>query len=98
MILVPLFDLKFLTELAAGGAGTSNRRHQCNGSDVRTSSPGYTRLDAKARQLSLLRRRFGGAVQTLAHFLAGLEERHRFLLNRDMGAGARIAAHARGAI
>jgi len=27
MILVPLFDLKFLTEFAAGGAGTSNRRH-----------------------------------------------------------------------
>jgi len=24
---VPLFDLKFLTEFAAGGAGTSNRRH-----------------------------------------------------------------------
>jgi hypothetical protein len=27
MILVPLFDLKFLIEFAAGGAGTSNRRH-----------------------------------------------------------------------
>src|SRR5262249_36493127 len=27
MILVPLFDLKFLDEFAAGGAGTSNRRH-----------------------------------------------------------------------
>src|SRR5215831_12055998 len=27
MILVPLFDLKFLCELAAGGVGTSNRRH-----------------------------------------------------------------------
>ena len=27
MILVPLFDLKFLNEFAAGGAGTSNRRH-----------------------------------------------------------------------
>jgi len=26
MILVPLFDLKFLDEIAAGGAGTSNRR------------------------------------------------------------------------
>src|SRR5262249_30368128 len=30
MILVPLFDLKFLDEIAAGGAGTSNRRHQCD--------------------------------------------------------------------
>src|SRR5262245_16649537 len=28
MILVPLIDLKFLNEFAAGGAGTSNRRHQ----------------------------------------------------------------------
>jgi len=27
MVLVPLFDLKFLNELAAGGVGTSNRRH-----------------------------------------------------------------------
>jgi len=27
MILVPLFDLKFLNKLAAGGVGTSNRRH-----------------------------------------------------------------------
>src|SRR5262245_32045365 len=54
-----------------------------------------TRFDAKSGQLPLLRRRLGGAVQALAHFLAGLEERHRFLLNRDMGAGARIAPHAR---
>jgi hypothetical protein len=27
MFLVPLFDLKFLYEFAAGGVGTSNRRH-----------------------------------------------------------------------
>jgi hypothetical protein len=27
MILVPLFDLKFLNEFAATGAGTSNRRY-----------------------------------------------------------------------
>jgi hypothetical protein len=27
MMLGPLFDLKFLDEIAAGGAGTSNRRH-----------------------------------------------------------------------
>jgi hypothetical protein len=26
-IVVPLFDLKFLIEFAAGDAGTSNRRH-----------------------------------------------------------------------
>jgi hypothetical protein len=28
MILVALFDLKFLIEIAASGAGTSNRRHE----------------------------------------------------------------------
>jgi hypothetical protein len=28
MILVPLFDLKFPHEFAAGGVGTSNRRHE----------------------------------------------------------------------
>jgi hypothetical protein len=27
MILVPLFDLKFLDNIATDGAGTSNRRH-----------------------------------------------------------------------
>src|SRR5262249_35076221 len=36
-----------------------------------------------------------GAVQPLAHFLAGLEERHVFLIDGDMGAGARITAWAR---
>src|SRR5712672_424092 len=30
MILVPLFDLKFLIEFAATGVGTSNRRHWLN--------------------------------------------------------------------
>src|SRR5882762_2967682 len=32
LILVPLIDLKFLNELAAGDAGTSNRRHSARGS------------------------------------------------------------------
>jgi hypothetical protein len=30
MILVPLLDLKFLDNIAAGDAGTSNRRHEQN--------------------------------------------------------------------
>jgi hypothetical protein len=30
MILVPLFDLKFLYQLAATAVGTSNRRHLSN--------------------------------------------------------------------
>src|SRR5215469_374727 len=34
------------------------------------------------------------AVEPLAHLLAGLEERHRFLLDRDMRPGARIAPRA----
>src|SRR5262249_45254430 len=33
--LVPLFDLRFLNELAAVGVGTSNRRHECPASEVR---------------------------------------------------------------
>src|SRR5882672_1070442 len=33
-------------------------------------------------------------IQPLAHFLAGLEERHRLLVDRHMRAGARIAAGA----
>src|SRR5690242_19307847 len=37
-------------------------------------------------------------VEPLAHFLAGLEERHVFLLDRDMGAGARIAARTGGPV
>lgn len=38
------------------------------------------------------------AVQPLAHFLAGLEERNALLIDGDMSAGARIAAGARGAM
>src|SRR5207344_2753937 len=38
------------------------------------------------------------AVQPLAHFLAGLEERNALLVDRNMGAGARIAACARRAM
>jgi hypothetical protein len=37
-------------------------------------------------------------VQSLAHFLAGLEERHRLLVHRHMRAGARIASGARRAV
>src|SRR4029077_10303863 len=37
-------------------------------------------------------------VEPLAHFLAGLEERHRFLLHRDVGTGARIASSPSRAI
>src|SRR5712691_8905511 len=40
-------------------------------------------------------RRSAAAVQALAHFLAGFEERHAFLVDRYARAGARIAAFAR---
>src|SRR4029077_1808434 len=35
------------------------------------------------------------AVETLTHFLAGLEERHMLLVDRDMSAGTRGAPGAR---
>src|SRR6185503_20591856 len=38
------------------------------------------------------------AIQPLAHFLAGLEERHALLVDRHMRAGAWIAACARRAM
>src|SRR5437870_12176617 len=37
-------------------------------------------------------------IEPLAHFLAGLEERHRLLVHRDVGAGARVAARPRRAV
>src|SRR4051794_13143900 len=45
------------------------------------------------REASSLRRRLV-AVEPLAHLLAGLEERHALLVDRDMRAGARVAAGA----
>ena len=42
------------------------------------------------------RRELAVAVQPFAHFLAGLEERNALLIDRDMRAGARIAAGAGG--
>src|SRR5215472_13797643 len=38
------------------------------------------------------------AIEPLAHFLAGLEERHVFLIDLHVGAGARITAGARRAL
>src|SRR5262245_63217110 len=38
------------------------------------------------------------AIEPLAHFLAGLEEWHRLLLHRDVGAGARVAPGPRRAV
>jgi len=38
MISAPLFDLKFLPEFAAGGVGTSNRRHQRRRSEGSTAA------------------------------------------------------------
>jgi hypothetical protein len=46
--------------------------------------------------ITALRTRFGIiAIQPLAHFLAGLEERNALLIDGNMGAGARVAAGAR---
>src|SRR5438477_11803564 len=41
---------------------------------------------------------FGVAIEPLAHFLTGLEERHALLVDRHVFTGARIATGARWAI
>src|SRR5262249_17461255 len=55
-----------------------------------------TRISA----VTILRSMTSGAraIEPLAHFLAGLEERHRLLLHRDVGAGARVAPGPRRAV
>jgi hypothetical protein len=39
MFPVPLFDLKFLEEIAASGAGTSNRRHWSSSAAITARNP-----------------------------------------------------------
>src|SRR5436190_18282075 len=89
--------LDHATSLLVTAART--RARSCNGSEARSSLPAPVchRFGANGTTLPRLRR-FGGAIEWLAHFLAGLEEWHRFFLYRDMRAGARIATHARGPI
>src|SRR6516164_1855390 len=48
----------------------------------------------RIRTLAASRRLLSRAIEPLAHLLAGLEERHRFLFNRHVGAGARISPSA----
>src|SRR5919201_4402009 len=55
-----------------------------------------TRINAAA--ILRIMRLAARAIETLAHFLAGLEERHRFLLHGDMRAGTRVAPGARRAV
>src|SRR5258705_9416670 len=62
MILVPLFDLKFLNELAAGGVGTSNRRHW-------RAAPTLARLNASV--VSEILHEVRGAVLTRKISFAG---------------------------
>ena len=59
---------------------------------------GYRFCDALSIALRAGVSRFSVAVQPFAHFLAGLEKRHALLIDRDMGAGAWIAAGAGGAM
>src|SRR5438046_2384009 len=42
MVLVPLFDLKFLTEFAATAVGTSNRRHETRAGVMAKSKPPHS--------------------------------------------------------
>src|SRR5688572_20324907 len=59
-------------------------------------SPAYRNRDGLNRRyrLSAGVGRLVVAVEALTHFLAGLEERHALLIDRHMGAGARIAPRA----
>src|SRR5689334_24941071 len=74
--------------------------------DFLAAPPRETRLSTHIRrkaQRAFCRSRPGlglgiVAIQPLAHFLAGLEERNALLIDRNMGAGARIAAGTRGAM
>src|SRR5262245_37200685 len=69
MILVPLFDLKFLNELAECGAGTSNRRHLSG----RPPEPSADRVPAPASELDLLHLpgALGRGAEQEAHIGAG---------------------------
>jgi hypothetical protein len=51
------------------------------------------RAPARAMTAKILKR-VGGAIETLAHFLTSLKERRQFLGDRNLVAGARIAASA----
>ncbi|MHC2434360.1 hypothetical protein ACVMB0_001735 [Bradyrhizobium sp. USDA 4451] len=61
-------------------------------SSIRLLSVGFGRVDLGGSRLGLV------AIETLAHFLAGLEERHALLIDWHMLAGTRIAAGARRAM
>src|SRR5262245_56338271 len=60
MILVPLFDLKFLSEFAASTVGTSNRRHQRGANDAMTEALLQTLNERRGRPRSCPQGRFDG--------------------------------------
>src|SRR5262245_56662934 len=53
-----------------------------------------TRISAVTSLRTVPSSRSDRTVEPLAHFLTGLEERHRLLLDGDVRAGARVAAGA----
>src|SRR5262249_46319543 len=59
-----------------------------------------TRINAvtSLRSIVLIKASSDQAVEPLAHFLAGLEERHRLLLHRHVGAGPGVAPGAGRAV
>src|SRR4029079_2272948 len=63
---------------------------------AKASCPGQATASKASQSDESLDRR--ALVQPLAHFLAGLEERHGLLRDRDMRAGARVASALRGAV
>src|SRR5712671_2506774 len=66
------FDLKFLTECAAGGVGTSNRRHECPVSEVRdTPQHTLTRTSETKGHSQLYGSRAAFDLKFLTEFAAG---------------------------
>src|SRR5437762_1098290 len=77
------------------GSPASSRTRTSMATNLRmakASCPERAAANGVSRSAEALRRR--ALVQPLAHFLAGLEERHGLLRDRDMGAGARVASGA----
>src|SRR5882757_7312106 len=88
-----------VTKCRLATAKTTNSRP--SGITIRAVKNLRMKLSCCAADPTCSRARVGSsrfAVQPFAHFLAGLEKRHALLIDRHMGAGARVAPRARRAM
>src|SRR5438309_11884997 len=92
MILVPLFDLKFPFEFAAGRVGTSNRRHSQDKASPMTSARRILIVDddtelagTLVEQLALHEEFEAEAVETAAKGMAIAKNGHIDLVIMDVG-------------